>query len=163
MKKIIVREFSPFFLFIVSILLSLVFIGIGLVHLVLKSIWLTIQPKFWIGPIHFILYWITVLYQVWNVLKFYCLQSAIAVDLLGNVTTGEAIEDCVTTEENTMYGRGDITISTATGELEYKNKLNKTGIIFSKILSKLMDKDHCLQSYKRFLHNQKFKFTQPNF
>jgi hypothetical protein len=157
MKKLLIREFSPLVLFIVSIILSILLTGIGLIHLVLKSILLTFQLRFWIGPTHFILYWLFVLYQIWNVIKFYCMQSAIAVDLLGNVTTGEAIEDCVTAEEKTMYGRGDITISTATGELEYKGKLNKLGIKFTKVLSKVLDENHCIVSYKRYLHNQSFK------
>lgn len=157
MKKIIIAEFSPLVLFVVSIILSILLTGFGLIHLVIKSMLLTFQKRFWIGPVHFILYWVFVAYQIWNVIKFFFMQSAIAVDLLGNVTTGEAIEDCVTAQETTMYGRGDITISTATGELEYKGKLNKLGIKFTKVLSTVLDKNHCVVSYQRYLHNQTFK------
>lgn len=159
MKKLLIREFSPLLLFIASIILSVLFTGIGLIHLAVKSIYLTFQKRFWIGPLHFILYWLFVVYQIWNVIKFFFMQSAIAVDLLGNVTTGEAIEDMVTYEEKTMYGRGDITISTATGELEYKGKLNKLGMKFTRFLSIVLDKDHCVVSYKRYLHNQTFKLS----
>lgn len=157
MKKFLTREFSPILLLIASTLLTIVFTLIGLIHLVIKSLQDTIQLKFWLGPWHFIKYWLYFLYQIWNTIKFYCMQTAIAIDLLGNVTTGEAIEDIVTHEEKTMYGRGDITISTATGELEYNQKLNKYGIMFTKALSKILDNNHCIVSYKRYLHNQTFK------
>ena len=151
------KEFSPILLLIASIVLSVLLTGFGLVHLVVKSIYLTFQKRFWIGIVHFVLYWFFVLYQIWNVIKFFCMQIAIGIDLLGNVTTGEAIEDCVTTHEATMYGRGDVTISTATGELEYHNKLNKVGVKFTKVLSKVLDDNHSIKSYLRHLHNQKFE------
>lgn len=156
MKKFLVKEFSPVVLFIISIVLCLLLTAFGLIHLVLKSIYHTVQVKFWKGPLYFIKFWLKVLYQLWNTIKFFFMQTAIAIDLFGNVTCGEAIEDCVTTTEKTMYGDGNITISTATGQLEYENKLNKIGIKFSKILSLLLDEDHCVQSYKRWKHNISF-------
>jgi len=151
------KEISPIILFFVSILLSLALTAFGISHLIIKSIYHTLQVKFWRGPIYFVKYWIKFIYQIWNVIKFFCMQFAIAVDLLGNVTTGEAIEDLVTYKEETLYGNGNITISTATGELEFKGDLNTLGVKFSKVLSKLLDPNHCVVSYKRFLHNQTFK------
>lgn len=151
------REFSPLLLLIASIILSILLTAFGLIHLVIKSFYHTFQKKFWLGAFYFFIYWVLVLYQIWNVIKFLCLQIAIGIDLLGNVTTGEAIEDLVTTHENTMYGKGDVTISTATGELEYHGKLNKLGLKFTKVLSKVLDDNHSVNSYKRHLHNKKFE------
>jgi len=151
------KEFSPIVLLIVSIVLTILLTAFGLIHLALKCIYETFQIKFWKGLIRLFVYILCILYQLWNVFKFFCMQIAIGIDLFGNVSCGEAIEDCITVEESTLYGRGDITISTATGELEYHNKLNKLGIRFSKILSILMDKNHCIESYKRYLHNKTFK------
>lgn len=150
------KELSPIVLLIVSIILFLLLTAIGLIHLVLKGVYHCFQLQFWNGPLYIIIYFLKVLYQIWNVIKFFCLQIAIGIDLFGNVTCGEAIEDLVTVEENTMYGAGDITISTATGHLEYFGKLNKLGIGFSKVLSKVLDPNHCIESYKRFLHNKRF-------
>lgn len=151
------KELSPLILLIVSIILTLILTPIGILHVTLKSIYETFQLKFWTGVIHFIKYWLKVLYQIWNVIKFIFIQLAIGIDLLGNVTTGEAIEDLVTTKEDTMYGNGEVTISTATGELEYFGNLNKLGVNFSKFLSKVLDPNHCIESYKRYIHNKKFE------
>ncbi len=151
------KEISPIVLLIVSIVLSTILTAFGIIHLILKCIYETFQLKFWTGFVHFFVYIWCVIYQIWNVIKFFCMQIAIGVDLFGNVTCGEAIEDCVTAEEKTLYGKGNITISTATGALEYANKLNKIGVKFTKILSLLLDKNHCIESYRRYLHNQIFK------
>lgn len=151
------KELSPIVLLIVSIILFLLLTAIGLIHLVLKGVYHCFQLQFWNGPLYIIIYFLKVLYQIWNVIKFFCLQIAIGIDLLGNVTCGEAIEDLVTEEEYTLYGDGNITISTATGHLEYFKLLNKTGIKFSKVLSKVLDKNHCIESYRRWTHNKTFK------
>lgn len=151
------KEISPVLLLILSIVLTMFLTPFGLIHIAAKSIYHTFRIKFWIGPLIFINYWLNVLYQIWNVIKYLCLKIAISIDLLGNVTCGEAIEDCVTIKEITLYGKGDVTISTATGELEYKKELNNTGIKFSKVLSLLLDKNHCIESYKRHLHNKNFE------
>lgn len=151
------KEISPLLLLVASVILLVALTVFGLFHLIAKSFYHTFQLKFWKGPLYFMKYWLKVLYQLWNVFKFFCMQIAISIDLFGNVTTGEAIEDFVTYKEETMYGNGNVTISTATGQLEYEKELNKTGINFSKVLSVILDKDHCVASYKRFLHNQTFK------
>lgn len=156
MKRILI-ELSPIYLLITSIILFLLLSALGVIHLIGKSIYSIIQLKFKKFIIEFIKYWLYIVYQIWNSIKFICLQTAIGIDILGNATCGEAIEDCITSEESTLFGKGDLTISTAIGELESKNKLNKTGIKFSKFLSKVLDENHCIESYNRYLHNKKFK------
>lgn len=156
MKKII-SELSPIWLLIISIILFILLIGLGFVHLLIKTIYHSFQIKFWRGLIYFLWYWVRILVQIWRTVQYFLLHIAISIDLFGNVICGEAIEDIITTKEDTLYGDGEITISTATGKLEEENHLNKTGVKFSKFLSRVLDKDHCVNSYKRYLHNKNFK------
>lgn len=79
------------------------------------------------------------------------IKCALALDLLWNATSGELVEDCVTSVEITLYGRGDITISAATGELQDDDKLNKVGKGFSDFLSIALDDNHCEKAYKKLL------------
>lgn len=151
------KEISPILLLMISIILIILLTGFGLLHLVCKTIYQTFQVKFWKGPIYFLTQIFKILYQIWNCIKYLCIKLAISIDLFGNVICGEAIEDLVTSEEKTLFGSEDVTISTSIGELETKDKLNKTGIKFSKFLSKVLDKNHCVESYNRYLYNKKFK------
>ena len=151
------KEISPILLLMISIILIILLTGFGLLHLICKTIYHTFQVKFWKGPIYFLTQIFKILYQIWGCIKYLSLEVAISIDLFGNVICGEAIEDLITSEEKTLFGSGDITISTSIGELETKNKLNKTGIKFSKFLSKVLDKNHCVESYNRYLYNKKFK------
>ena len=66
------------------------------------------------------------------------------------------MRDLFTSEEKTLFGSGDVTISTSIGELE-TNKLNKTNCHLVIGLSKVLDKNHCVESYNRYLYNKKFK------
>lgn len=157
MKNFIRKELSPIWLLISAIILICLLIILGVIHLIVKGIYESFQKKFWNGIIYLVKYILNVTYQIWVCVKYLFLQTAIAIDLFGNVVCGEAIEDLVTYEEKTMYGKGDVTVSTATGEMEVKGKLNKLGLRFSKVLSKILDENHCVNSYKRHLHNQKFE------
>ena len=93
-------------------------------------------------------------YQLWNVVKYFLNKSAVAIDLFGNVAGGEFVEDFVTAKEDTWYGRGDRTVSAATGELEFDGNLNKKGIWFTELLSKALGKNHSIDAYKKELKNQ---------
>lgn len=141
------REITPFLLLIGAIIAFGLLSALGALYNLGKAIYESFQLKFWKGMWHFIKYWLRVAYQFWNVLKYYMLHTAIALDLIGNVAGGEIIEDCVTSEEETLYGRGDVTVSAATGELEVKGKLNKTGKWFTWLLSKLLGPKHSIQAY----------------
>jgi hypothetical protein len=100
-----------------------------------------------------------VLYQTWVVIKQLFLFIGYIIDLYGNVLLGELIEDLVTTEEDTYFGEGDVTISAALGDLKRKNKLKTTGIVICNILSFLDPKheDHCITAIElyEFRKNQK--------
>jgi hypothetical protein len=102
---------------------------------------------------------LNVLYQTWVVIKKAFLFVGFLIDLYGNVILGELIEDLVTAEEDTLFGLGDITISAALGDLKRRGKLNKTGIWFCNVLSKLDPKheDHCIAAIElyEFKKNQK--------
>ena len=74
-----------------------------------------------------------------------------AIDLIWNSTSGELVEDCVTSTEITLFGRGDVTISAATGELAEYDKLNEVGKGFRNTLDTLLEDDHCKKAYKKFL------------
>ena len=81
-------------------------------------------------------------------------RLAVVLDMMWNATSGELVEDCVTSVEITLYGRGDITISAATGELEDDDKLNKVGKGFSNFLSIALEDNHCKKAYKKLLADQ---------
>lgn len=157
MKKFITKEFSPLLMLIGMVVIFLTVTAFGLIHLLLKSVKDTFQMRFWKGPLYFIKYWLNVLYQIWNSIKFITLQVAIGLDMMENVLGGEALEDIITAEENTLFGKGNITVSTATGQLEFLGKLNKKGVKWSKLLSRVLDKNHAVVSYMRWLHNKQFE------
>lgn len=152
------KELSPIVLLILSLIVFIPIIAIGLVFNIGKAAYHTLQVKFWKGPIFFITYLLKMLYQIWCGINRYILQTAIFPDLIANAAGGELVEDTVTTEEDTLFGKGDVTLSTALGELEVNNKpLLHFQKQISKLLSKVLDKDHCVASYKRHLHNKTFK------
>ena len=93
------------------------------------------------------MYWVYFFYQIWNVLKYFAMKLAVSLDLFANASAGEMIEDCVTSREDTLYGKGNWTISAATGKLEMFEKLNKTGLHFTDFLSKCLGENHCQQAY----------------
>jgi hypothetical protein len=141
------KEITPLVLLISAVIVF------GLVSFlgVLYNLWKSIHDIWKLKPIkaikRFIIYWLKFIYQIWNVCKYYMEHTAIAIDLFGNVAAGEMIEDCVTRQEQTLYGLGNWTVSAATGREEYYNKLTKTGKWFSKVLSKVLGANHCINAY----------------
>lgn len=137
----------PLILFLSAILVFGIISALGILYNIGKAIYecLTLKPLKAIKS--FVIYWLRFIYQIWNVIKYYLLHSAIAFDLFGNVAGGELIEDCVTAKEETLYGRGDMTVSAATGQLEMYNNLNKTGKWFTRMLSKALGQGHSVNAY----------------
>src|SRR3990167_3851224 len=123
--KTIKKEIMPLMLFLSSILVFGLISALGILYNLGKSIYESFQIKFWTGIFSFIKYWLRFIYQIWNVVKYYLLHMAISFDLFGNVSGGEMIEDCVTAKEDTLYGRGNWTVSASTGKLEMDGDLNK--------------------------------------
>lgn len=104
------------------------------------------------GIFHFLKYIGRLVFQILRVIERLCHYMAYVIDLLGNVAIGEFIEDCVTVEELTLYGRGDCTISAATGGLEVNNRLNRVGKIFTKALNYVFrEKSHCISAFNKYI------------
>jgi hypothetical protein len=81
------------------------------------------------------------------VFKYYIDRISISLDIFGNVACGEFLEDCITSEENTLFMDQKTTISASVGELDYHKKLNKTGVLLSRVLSKVFEKNHSINAY----------------
>lgn len=137
----------PLVLFISALLVFGIISVLGLVYNFGKAIYNCMRLKPVTAFISFIMYWLRFLYQIWNVIKYYLLHAAISFDLFGNVAAGEMIEDCVTAKEDTLYGRGDFTVSAATGKLEMDKDLNKTGTWFTNMLTKVLGQKHSVNAY----------------
>src|ERR1035437_8661054 len=122
------KELEPLLLFLVApIVFSLLTIS-GIIFNLIESFIMIFQVRFWRGIVNFIMYWLKLLYQIWNAIKYLLLHVAIAEDLIGNASGGKLVERLVTDDRDTLYGKGDITISAATGKLQLDGKLNTDGI-----------------------------------
>lgn len=148
------KELQPLVLFISAILVFGTLAILGMVYNLGKSIYGCIRLKFWQGVFSFVGYWLNVLYQLWNVAKYFLMKSAVAIDLFGNVAGGEMLEDVVTAKENTLFGDGNITISASIGKLEINGGLNKRGWFLTKLLSKVLGKNHSIDAYQKELANK---------
>lgn len=148
------KELKPLMLLTGAVLITVFLVPLGILHNFVKSLIGCFKLKFWYGLYKFVGYWLAVLYQIWGSIKYLMIKVATALDLIWNATSGELVEDCVTTVELTLYGRGDITISAATGELEDDDKLNKVGKGFSEFLNITLEDDHCKKAYKKLLAEQ---------
>ena len=101
-------------------------------------------------PISFIYSFIVYLFQ--NKLYYFFLNNAITIDILGNVN-GELIERIVTKERDTLFGLHGVTISASLGDLELRNKLNKKGMLLSKMLNFAFNqKQHCIDAYYNLIN-----------
>ena len=141
-KKFIKKEFGAIGSLIFAIFAIIIFLPIGIIYSFGHSIYKSKGYK--LGKFFklFFSYWLNMLYQTWEVVKFLIHSVAFALDLYGNVIAGELIEDIVTKRESTNFGKGKWSISAATGlELE-KNQLTKAGKWFNRILSKSFEPDH---------------------
>ncbi len=77
------------------------------------------------------------------VFNYLCWHIAFAQDLFLNVCSGELIEDCITTNEDTLFGVGDCTVSAAIGREQQKQTLLPFGKKVSKVLDKGLGNKHC--------------------
>lgn len=143
------KEITPILLLISAILISIVIIPLGIIYNACKAFYHSVNKTPLYAIWYFFLYWFFVAYQIWNALKYMMTKLAISLDLIWNATSGEMIEDFVTAKEKTLFGHGNITISAATGQLEESDELNKTGKKFSKFLSAVLGKNHCLEAWKK--------------
>ena len=72
----------------------------------------------------------------------------------GSIVKAPILEDLITARENTYFGKGNITISAALGDLDRSNDLNKTGLWIVKMLDKT-EKNHCKKAIEIWEIHQK--------
>ena len=154
MGKFLIIIRGPIFL-ISATILGIIILPIGLLYSIGKMIYEAKFIKFFKRMWEFFL-------EILFVLSWICERLAVGIDILGNVVAGELFEDCVTTVEDTLYGKHGITLSASTGDLEIKEKLtnkniylNKTGLFFTKLLSKVFENNHSILAYKYYKLNKK--------
>lgn len=145
--------------FLWAIIVSIVIFPIGTFYSMIYSIWLSVTLK---KPFAFFTFW-------WRLLDGFCAalghsfyEMAYALDLSWNVN-GEILEDVITSEEKTHFTEKNISVSATVGDLEIRNKLNKTGKWFSKLLNFFFgQQQHAIDAWnytiaKRELREQYFK------
>lgn len=129
---------------------------IGIVYTATKPFYDFRKRPFIVRLRRFAQWMLNILYQCWVVIKKLLFYIGLVIDLFGNVLVGELIEDVVTAEEDTLFGKGDATVSQALGDLQKRGKLNKAGKIFCSILDALDDR-HCAKAIARYEFNQNLK------
>jgi len=152
--KLLLKEITPILLLLSGTIVFGIIILVGIIYNLFCSIIKVFQVRFYLGIGHFIEYWLKLIYQVWNALKYLMLHVAIGEDLIGNAAGGKLIERLVTDQRDTLYGKGNITISAATGQQEVEGKLNKDGKWLTWALSKTLGVHHSINAYLKEL-NQK--------
>ena len=101
-------------------------------------------------------------YQTWNVFKFIFLMIGFIIDLFGNVFLGELIRQMVTTETDTLLGKGGVTISAGLGDLLRRGKLDKgngRGERWCKWLSMvdMRHENHCIAAIELYEYKKNQK------
>ena len=154
-KTIIMKkEVKPLLLFLSALIVFGTLSVFGMVYNLGKSIYECFRGNIFTGICKFIYYWLKVLYQLWNVVKYFLMKSAIAIDLFGNVAGGELVEDCVTAKEDTLFGKGSVTMSAGVGELEIEDELNPRGLFLTNLLSKALGKNHSVEAYEKYINEK---------
>lgn len=143
------KELQPIILFLSALIIFTLLSMIGIVYTCGKAIKESFQVNFWQGIVKLIKFWLNILYQLWNVIKYLLMGLVITFDLFANVTAGELLEDFVTANEDTLYTNGNYTISAATGECEVNKKLNRKGGWLTNLLSKALGKNHSIVAYNK--------------
>ena len=154
--KIFWQEVKPLVTLILALLLFIIVSGFGIIANFYFSIKGCLQFKFWRGVKHFIVYWLYVLYQAWECVKYLINKVSVAVDLLGNVTSGELIEKVASRRKETWFGKGDITLSAAFGKEQNDFQLSLFGWLISRTLSKIFEKNHSINAYDKKILIDKF-------
>ena len=107
--KLLKKEIRPILELFAAVLLGAIVIPLGLLHNVIKPFVDAFKFKK-LKPldalIYVVRYYFNFAYQIWNVLKRLMHDIAVSIDIFGNATSGEAIEDLITSKENTYYGLG---------------------------------------------------------
>ncbi len=161
-------EISPLLIATTSLILGFLMIPAGTVWTLLKPFYDNKGRPIKQMLKRSAMWFLKVLYQVWVVIKYMLFQIGYIVDLYGNVLVGELIEDLVTAEEDTLFGKGDVTISAALGDLKRRDAFS-TFVLWGKerclgmwlcdTLNKLdrKHKDHCIAALQIYEFKQSLK------
>lgn len=148
------KEIKPIIEILAAVVLACIVIPLGLLHNLIKPFvdafkFMRLRP--FEGAFYILKYYINFVYQIWCVIKRLLHDIAVNIDIFGNATSGEMLEDLVSpTFENSHFGNGNVTISAAIGEAEAKNKLNKLGKWLSNALNiAFNERLHGIWSYER--------------
>lgn len=159
MMKAVLNEVGSILIAIVALFCGATMIPIGFLYNLGKPFYDSKGRPFKERMRRFGMWFLRLLYQIWTTVKKVFYYFGYLVDLLGNAIVGELIEDLVTAEEDTMFGRGDVTVSAALGDLKRDNKLNRFGTILCRMLDffDINHEDHCLSAIElyEFKKNQK--------
>jgi len=110
------------------------------------------------GLINFYSYWKIVFVQTWYAINYILFHIAKGLDYVWNATAGELFEEVLCTEEKTLYGKGEVTVSCATGKEESRFKLTSIGGKFTKLLNAFFhQKNHCLTAWEEYNIKTQFK------
>jgi hypothetical protein len=152
--KLLLREIGTVIVAITAVILGIIFIPIGFLYTLFKPLYDHKGKKFLVMEG---VWFLKVLYQLWGSIKKGFYFVGYIIDLIGNALVGELIEDIVTAEEDTLFGKGDITISAALGDLKKRRKLNGRGIWLANVLSFLdpKHKDHCIAAIELYEFKKK--------
>ncbi len=140
-------------LLIASIVITIIIVPIGILYNIGKSIAECYKLGLIEGSIKFVNYWLNIVRQLWVVVRYAAYHLAMINDYQWNVFVGEAIEDVVAKKEDTLYGKGGVSVSQATGKEELEGNMTKFGK--SKFVPLLnwffKEPNHSIDAYKRYL------------
>ena len=151
--------FKGIMIFCGATIMSIVLLWFLFLYSLGYSIWLTITFKDWKS---FFRFWWRLIDGTFATIGYVLYHIGYAQDLLWNIN-GEAIEDVVTTKEDTEFTKKNITVSASVGKLEIDNDLNKGGRIVSEVLNIIFwQKQHAKDSWlflkaREELKNKYFK------
>jgi hypothetical protein len=140
MKELLVGAWS----LIWSVAVSVLMFTVGISYSLGYSIWLTITLKDWKA---FFKFWWRTVDGISAAIGYALYEIAYALDMSWNVN-GEIIEDIITSDEKTTFGEKNLSVSASVGKLEIDDKLNKSGIRFSKVLNFFFwQKQHAIDAW----------------
>jgi len=141
------KEMRPILLLVFAVIVFTLISGIGIIATVILGLFFWWRNKNFVKMLLLIP---RIIYQIWIAIKYLICQIALTIDLIGNALAGELIEYIITSERNTLFGKGNVTISASVGDLELRKNLNKRGLKFTKLLSYIFEENHSVNAYLKY-------------
>jgi hypothetical protein len=144
------------YLFIISVIISLIILPIGVIYTLGYMLWYFIT----FDTCAFFIRFLEFINGLLATIGYAFRSLAVILDMLWNIT-GEWMEDIVTADDNSGFARkGKRTVSATLGELARQGKLNSKGIWFCKVLNKFFRQcDHCGGAYEFELKQNELEET----